>query len=199
MTKTTKLALLASGAFALAGMIGTTSCALAQDGSTLRLAESQKAVTRSAPKRVVAPRGGGAANIGRTRAVETRRPVVNQRAIVNQKAVVNRPTTVVRGGGLRAVGHGPGGVVFHGRNFSVWRGGPYRIRYGAGYRTFVALSALSVIAVGGAAYYPYAYVAAPQPLCEGETDEGCVLQWDEVPTVEGDTALQCVAYCPWQQ
>lgn len=101
--------------------------------------------------------------------------------------------------GFRAVGsRGAGRVAFHGRNYSVWRGGPYRHRYRNRWRTFVALSALSVLAVGGAAYYPYAYVSAPAPVCEGETDDGCLLRWEEVPTVEGPREFQCVAYCPWQ-
>jgi hypothetical protein len=101
--------------------------------------------------------------------------------------------------GFRAVGaRGAGRVAFHGRNYSVWRGGPYRHRSGNRWRTFVALSALTAVAVGGATYYPYAYVSAPAPVCEGETDDGCLLRWEEVPTVEGPREFQCVAYCPWQ-
>jgi hypothetical protein len=28
--------------------------------------------------------------------------------------------------------------------------------------------------------------------------EGCQLRWQAVPTIEGPTEFQCVAYCPWQ-
>ena len=52
--------------------------------------------------------------------------------------------------------------------------------------------------VGSAYYYPYAYIDAPAPYCEGLTEDGCRLQWSEVPTLEGPMEYQCVAYCPWQ-
>ena len=88
--------------------------------------------------------------------------------------------------------------VYGGRNYSYWRGGPYRVRYDNGWRTFVALSVLAPIAVGAATYYPYAYLSAPADVCEGITEDGCQLTWTEVETVEGGTAPQCVSYCPWQ-
>lgn len=93
--------------------------------------------------------------------------------------------------------HGRGQFAIRGHNYSVWREG-YRVRYHNGWRTFVALSALGVLAVGAATYYPYAYIEAPRPFCEGLTDDGCYLDWDEVETIEGDLIGQCVAYCPWQ-
>jgi hypothetical protein len=93
--------------------------------------------------------------------------------------------------------HGAGRAVIRGHNFSVWRSG-YRVRRGGGWRHFVALGALNAIAVGSSKYYPYAYISAPQPYCEGLTDDGCRLMWQEVETVEGDVVDQCVAYCPWQ-
>jgi hypothetical protein len=105
----------------------------------------------------------------------------------------------VIGGRLRGVRVGTGRYVVHGRNFSYWRGGPYRVRYGNGWRTFVALGALSAIAVGTTTYYPYAYISAPQDTCEGLTEDGCQMTWQDVETVEGGTAAQCVAYCPWQE
>lgn len=202
--------LLATAALALAGMIGPMTYAHAQDASDggIRLAELQKkGVAKSAPRNVGTPHVGqshvgpshGGGSVGRTRTIETRKTTVTRKTVVTKHSGT---TTVVRGGGhggFRAVGRGTGHVVFHGRNFSVWRGGPYRVRYGRGWRTFVALSTLTAIAVAGATYYPYAYVSAPEPICEGTTDDGCVLQWNEVPTVEGPPALQCVAYCPWEQ
>jgi hypothetical protein len=72
------------------------------------------------------------------------------------------------------------------------------VRYGNRWRTFGALSALSVLIIGGSTYYPYAYLSAPEPVCEGETEDGCTLQWQEVETLEGPREFQCVAYCPWQ-
>ena len=47
-------------------------------------------------------------------------------------------------------------------------------------------------------YYPYAYISAPEPYCEGLTEDGCQLIWQDVQTIEGDVISQCVAYCPWQ-
>lgn len=84
-----------------------------------------------------------------------------------------------------------------GRNYSIWRGS-HRVRRGGGWRTFVGLGTLTAIAVGSAQYYPYAYIDAPAPLCEGLTEDGCQLRWQAVPTVEGPTEFQCVAYCPWR-
>jgi hypothetical protein len=88
-------------------------------------------------------------------------------------------------------------TTIRGRNYSVWRGG-YRARYHGGWRTFVALSALGAIVIGGAEYYPYAYIDAPQDYCDGLTEDGCQMVYDEVETEEGDVIPQCVAYCPWQ-
>jgi hypothetical protein len=90
-----------------------------------------------------------------------------------------------------------GSTYVHGQNFSAWRGG-YRVHYGTGWRTLAALSALGAIAIGGNYFYPYAYISAPQPYCEGFTEDGCQLTWQDVETVEGDIVGQCVAYCPWQ-
>ncbi len=84
-----------------------------------------------------------------------------------------------------------------GRNYSIWRGG-HRVHRHGHWRTFVALSALSAIALGSAYYYPYAYIDAPAPYCDGLTEDGCQLQWEAVPTVEGPTEFACVAYCPWR-
>jgi hypothetical protein len=106
--------------------------------------------------------------------------------------------SVVTAGKLRGIPlRGAGKTVIDGRDFTVWRRG-YRVRHDGRWRTFVALSALGAIAIGAAYYYPYAYVAAPEPFCEGLTADGCRLMWQEVQTIEGDFIYQCVAYCPWQ-
>jgi hypothetical protein len=84
-----------------------------------------------------------------------------------------------------------------GHNYSVWRNG-YRVRHGNRWRTFVALSALGALAIGAAEYYPYAYIDAPEDDCDGLTEDGCQLVFDDVETMEGDVVGQCVAYCPWR-
>jgi hypothetical protein len=84
-----------------------------------------------------------------------------------------------------------------GRNYSVWRSG-YRARYNGGWRTFVALSTLGALAIGANEYYPYAYIDAPQDYCDGLTEDGCQMVYDDVETEEGDVVPQCIAYCPWQ-
>ena len=62
----------------------------------------------------------------------------------------------------------------------------------------MGLSALGVLAIGAYEYYPYAYVDAPEDYCDGQTEDGCQMVFDEVPTEEGGSAGQCVAYCPQQ-
>jgi len=109
----------------------------------------------------------------------------------NSKIVV---TTKIRSAPVNGAFH----ASIRGRNYSVWRSG-YRARYHGGWRTFVALSALGVIAIGAAEYYPYAYIDAPADYCDGLTEDGCQLVYDDVETEEGDVIPQCVAYCPWQQ
>ena len=101
--------------------------------------------------------------------------------------------------GTRArVWRNSGTSSFRGRNYSYWRGGPWRHRYNGGWRTYAALSTLTAIAFAGATYYPYAYIDAPQDVCEGITEDGCQLSWAEVDTVEGGVAPACVTYCPWE-
>jgi hypothetical protein len=116
--------------------------------------------------------------------------------VVTPSGAAARTVTAGRLRGLAP--RGAGRATVRGRNFSAWRGGRYRVRHGGGWRTFVALSALGAIAIGTATYYPYAYIEAPQDYCEGLTEDGCQLMWQEVETLEGDLTDQCVAYCPWQ-
>lgn len=101
------------------------------------------------------------------------------------------------GPGLRAASiRGASRATIGGRNYSIWRGS-HRVRRGGNWRTFVGLSTLGALMFGSAYYYPYAYIDAPAPYCEGLTEDGCQLQWREVPTIEGPMEYQCVAYCPW--
>jgi hypothetical protein len=93
--------------------------------------------------------------------------------------------------------HGAGRAVIRGRNYTAFRS-RYRIHHAGGWRTFVALGTLGAITIGSDYYYPYAYISAPEPYCEGLTEDGCQLMWQDVETLEGDIISQCVAYCPWQ-
>jgi hypothetical protein len=36
----------------------------------------------------------------------------------------------------------------------------------------------------------------PQPICTGITENGCALQWVDVPTEDGFIEPQCVQFCP---
>ncbi len=117
---------------------------------------------------------------------------------VAPRVVTPRGARTVTASRLRGVpARGAGRAVIRGQNYSVWRSG-YRIRHGSGWRTFVALGGLGVILIGSNRYYPYAYISAPEPYCEGLTEDGCQLMWQDVQTIEGDVVSQCVAYCPWQ-
>lgn len=118
----------------------------------------------------------------------------------NRKVLVFKPKRkAVTSKRLRGLPEGRAGRAFvHGRNYSTWRGGNYRIRHRDRWRTFVPLSALAVLLVGPRHYYPYAYISAPRLYCDGYTEDGCLLNWEEVETLEGDLISQCVAYCPWQ-
>jgi hypothetical protein len=129
------------------------------------------------------------------------RKVTGRKAVspaVAPRVVTPRGTRTVTAARLRGVpARGAGRAVIRGQNYSAWRSG-YRVRHGSSWRTFVALSTLGAIAIGSSQYYPYAYISAPEPYCEGLTEDGCELMWQEVETIEGDAINQCVAYCPWQ-
>ena len=176
-----------------------------------------RAVTPAAPAHTVAPR-----NIAPTVAPKVTGPTVAPKVVgpaLGPKVVspTANPNFVPRNKsgqrtfapGRNAVG--PGGnaaravairgasrTTIAGRNFSIRRGS-YRTYRGGHWRTFVGLSALGAVMFGTALYYPYAYIDAPPDLCDGFTEDGCQLQWQEVQTLEGPPDFQCVAYCPWQQ
>jgi hypothetical protein len=173
-----------------------TSRAVTQPKHTSRTVKHPKATTRAvtqpkatsravrqpkATSKVVAPTAVGRKAV---------KPAVAPRVVTPRV----RTVTASR---LRGVPARGGRTVIRGQNYSVWRS-DYRVRHGSGWRTFVALSALGAIAIGSSTYYPYAYISAPAPYCEGLTEDGCQLMWQEVQTIEGDVINQCVAYCPWQ-
>jgi hypothetical protein len=89
-------------------------------------------------------------------------------------------------------------VSIRGQDYSVWRHG-YRTHYHDRWYTCVALSALPAILISANEFYPFAYTDAPEPYCDGLSEDGCQLAWQDVETEEGGVVPQCVAYCPWQQ
>jgi hypothetical protein len=157
-----------------------------QDGGQKNLGPQKKSGPKVVDPVTTTPRVGSANSGGPKTAHRTYTPRGNNSRIVSAARIRGVPT------------RGAGRTSISGRNYSVWRSG-YRVRRGGGgWRTFVALGALGVLAIGTAEYYPYAYIEAPQDYCDGLTEDGCQLVFDDVETMEGDAVGQCVAYCPWQ-
>jgi hypothetical protein len=104
--------------------------------------------------------------------------------------------TMSRLGDVPAIGVSRASI--RGENYSVWRHG-YHAHYHGRLYTCVALSALPAILIAANQFYPFAYIDAPESYCDGLTEDGCQLVWQNVETDEGDVIPQCVAYCPWQQ
>jgi hypothetical protein len=94
--------------------------------------------------------------------------------------------------GLKAVSGNQGRVVIKGQNYTVWKG-EHRVRVGNRFRRFGPL-VLGAVLLSGVSYYPYAYLSAPEPVCDGLTDDGFLLRWVEVRTLDGDLVYQCVAF-----
>ena len=166
-----------------------TSRVVTQPRATSRTVTQQKATSRAVTQRKAT-----------SRAVTQRK--ATSRAVTQRKAaprvVTPKGKGTVTASRLRGVPtNGVRRAVISGHNYSAWRSG-HRVRHGRGWRTFVALSALGAIAIGSSEYYPYAYISAPENYCEGLTEDGCELMWQDVETIEGDIIPQCVAYCPWQ-
>ena len=156
-------------------------------------------VTPRVIQRQVGPAGAGPKNLG-PKVIAPVTPRVAGAPTAARKVFTPRGTNsrVVTAARIRsAPARGAFRTTIRGRNYSVWRSG-YRVRRGGGWRTFVALGTLGVLAIGAAEYYPYAYIDAPEPYCDGLTEDGCQMVYDEVETMEGDMVGQCVAYCPWQ-
>jgi hypothetical protein len=74
--------------------------------------------------------------------------------------------------------------------------GPHKIWWKTGWKTFVPFSAIGVVLIGGAYYYPDAYVSVARPYCSGLTPDGCQMNWQEVPFEGGGSEWQCVTFCP---
>ena len=213
MTRKFGLTMLAALILAGAGMVGSASPSLAQTAQDFSgtptdiSAQKDEGNKGRAGRRDGGRRDGGKRNIGQRDG--------GQRNLGQRDG--GRRNIGQRDGGQRNIGQRDGGrrsvsqsgrrlsvsirganrASIGGRNYSVWRG-RHRVRHGNRWRTFVGLGTLGAILIGSASYYPYAYIDAPAPFCEGLTEDGCQLQWQEVPTLEGPPVFQCVAYCPWQ-
>ena len=77
----------------------------------------------------------------------------------------------------------------------IWKG-PKKIWWGGGWKTFIPLSALGVVLVGGTYFYPDGYLGLARPYCEGITPDGCRLNWQMVNFEDGGADWQCVQFCP---
>lgn len=78
----------------------------------------------------------------------------------------------------------------------AWKGGPKKIWWGGGWKTFVPFAALGAVVIGGAYYYPDAYLTVARPYCSGVTPEGCRLNWQRIDFEDGGGEWQCVQFCP---
>ena len=143
----------------------------------------------AAPKKPVAPAAVAPRVVSPSGVPKPARRVFSPRSANSRVVIAPR----IRGVPMR----GAGRTSISGRNYSIWRSG-YRLRRGGQWRTFVALGTLGSLMIGPAEYYPYAYIDAPADYCDGLTEDGCQLVYDEVETTEGDAVAQCAAYCPWQ-
>ena len=213
MVRKSGLALLTTVALALSGVIGFSPDGVAQSAQDRAQAQQKKVGSG----RSAAPSGPGRSagqpriqrnvsqpriqrNVGQPRIQRNVGQPRIQRNVGQSRIQRNVGQTKIgqTGRGLRAVSiHGTSRATIAGRNFSIWRDAR-RVRRGGNWRTFVSLSTLGALMFGSTYYYPYAYIDAPAPFCEGLTEDGCQLQWREVPTLEGPMEYQCVAYCPWQ-
>jgi hypothetical protein len=52
------------------------------------------------------------------------------------------------------------------------------------------------IDLGGRQYFPAGFVSLPQSACMRMSDNGCVLEWRNVPTERGGSEQHCVSFCP---
>jgi hypothetical protein len=62
------------------------------------------------------------------------------------------------------------------------------------WRTLIPLIALGTFAVGYETYYADGYVPLEEPVCSGFSEDGSRLRWMAVPTEDGGSEYQCVAY-----
>jgi len=180
------------------------------------------AAPRAAPRSVQRSNVVRSNRVVRSRTTTTRtRTTTIKRANVNRGTTTIRSNTnvrmrhvtptqaVVRPGGLRLgptgaaarLGPGPAGVPRSGKfvmlNNKAWpiHSGPHKIWWHGGWRAFLPFTALSAVVIGGAYYWPSAYVSVARPYCAGVTPDGCQLNWQMVGFEGGGGEWQCVQYC----
>jgi len=108
------------------------------------------------------------------------------------------------GGGRVGGPRDGGGRVGGGRTGGVTRIGNRRVTTFTGRRfwwrnrwyTLIGIGLLSPWVLDGTDYLPEGYLAYPQPVCTGYTEDGCALRWQDVATDDGGTIPQCVQFCP---
>jgi hypothetical protein len=81
------------------------------------------------------------------------------------------------------------------KSAAMWNSGPKKIWWGNKWKWFVPITAVGVVVLGGAYYYPDAYLTVSRPYCEGITPNGCRLNWQRVDFEDGDSEWQCVQFC----
>src|SRR5262245_187890 len=158
--------------------------------------------------RTVAPRAVVRGPVRVNRAVAVRGPVRVNRAVVvrGSRGVPAARFGVARPGGFvrparviagpTRIGAVPTVAIAGNRFATVYRT-PRRFWWGGRWRMFVPLAALGAVAVGGAYFYPDAYVTVARPHCGGTTPGGCQLNWQLVSFEDGgDGGWQCGQYCP---
>jgi beta/gamma crystallin len=100
-----------------------------------------------------------------------------------------------RVGGARVGGGRVGGVTRIGaRRVTTFTG--RRFWWGGGWHTLIGIGLLTPWVVDGIDYIPEGYLAYPEPVCTGYTEDGCALRWQDVGTDDGSTIPQCVQFCP---
>ncbi len=123
--------------------------------------------------------------------------VTPKKVFVAPKKVIVGPVGVV--GPKKTIWRGPrhitGPLILGGRRVTVIRG-QRSVFWRGRSRYLVPLAALGVITVGAVSYRAYGYVPVEEPVCTGQTPDGCELRWQEVATPEGDLIPQCVQFCP---
>ena len=62
------------------------------------------------------------------------------------------------------------------------------------WRTLIPLIALGTFMYDDETYYADGYVSMAEPVCTGYTEDGSRLRWMAVPTEDGGSEYQCVAY-----
>jgi hypothetical protein len=194
------------------GVIGMTAApALAAPSPTTDFSSQQK-------KKKVAP--SNASGVQQRKATVNRNVNVNRTVKTNrnlrnvggpaaaQKVLSNPVVSAPKGGTAAKLQLGPGKVgpaTAAPANFQfvklgnkaapAWKSGPKKIWWGGGWKTFVPLTALGVVVLGGAYYYPDAYLTLARPYCTGVTPDGCRLNWQRIDFEDGNGEWQCVQFC----